>query len=455
MSETITPEVLPRNASMGSDGRAHHNKGFSFVATLEKCAAAERSEGAASSIASAGERGVELHKVLEDIVTDWANAVQAGPAKPLDAFTAGRIKGLSVPDIAAVNKVVSEIKPYFQPEPGMLFGTEERIDLRDEDGRIVSFGYYDLFLKLGRRVLLIDHKFVRKEVEAAERNRQGHCLAVAVWQTYAYVDDVIVLFTMPDCGSSLHEFNRQTDEIRLFSELMEIFIRSDRPYKVLQAGDHCVYCRHRYNCEAAVGTLKVMVTGVNPLAIPSSFSPHLIETAEDMAILRYWADTVLPVCEAIKEKSLEWAKAKQGIAADVNGQHVEYAVQSRGLPRQLAEPLKVWEEVKAWMPIEAFLSASKIGITNMSQVVVDLISARLLDEGKEPNAAKIDADFCQMLIDKGLLTKEEGRTWFLKRVKASAKKPRKKKGEAAAEEPPALPEGEVTPGVAQPAEPTP
>lgn len=423
MSES--PFALPLNASMGSDGRAHHRRGFSFVATLEKCAAAERSEGAAKSIKSAGERGVELHKVLENIVSAWAEQIQVGPAKPLDAFTDKFTKGLPVADITSVKRVVAEIKPYFQPEPGMLLGLEEPINLLDGDGEVVSFGYYDLFLKLGRRALVIDHKFVRKEVESAERNRQGHCMFVAICQSYQDVDDVIVLFTMPDCESSLHEFNRQKDEIPLFNELSGIFMRADRPYKVLQAGDHCVYCRHRYNCAAAIGTVKIMVTAINPLAVPAAFAPNLITTATDMAVLRYWADTLQPVIDAIKEESLKWAQAQQGIAAEVNGQHVEYAVQSRAFPRKLDTAFKIWEEVKTWLPLDAYISACDVNITNLSAVVVAYLADKLLLEGKQPDSVKLDSDFTEMLMAKGLLTREEGRTFFLKRVKASAKKRKK------------------------------
>lgn len=446
MSDAATLEVMPPDSKMGSDGRPHHECGFSFVAVNEKCAAARRSESAATSIASAGERGTELHRVLEYLVEDWATAIEVGKPVALDklpwrnesreiieARLAKNIKTpplvLSVPDIASVKKIIEEIKPFFAAEPGMLLGLEERINLHDDDGKVVSFGYYDLFLKLGRTVLIIDHKFVRKEVEAAERNRQGHCLAVSVWQAYSDCDDVVVLFTMPDCGSSIYRFNRTTDELRLFNELMMIFTRREHPLKVLQAGDHCVYCRFRMKCEAAIGTVKVMVTGINPLAIPSTFAPNLIQTAEDMAILRYWADTVAPICDAIKEESLKWAQAKQGIAATINGQHVEYAVQSRAFPRKLGAAIDIYNEIKAWMPLEAMLSACDTSVTKLTEVVVALLSDRLLGEGKEPNASKLDADFTAMLMAKGLLTKEEGRTFFLKRVKASAKK-RVKKADA-------------------------
>jgi Protein of unknown function (DUF2800) len=457
MSETL--EVMPPDSKMGSDGRPHHEYGFSFVATIEKCAAARRSESAATSIKSAGERGTELHRILQFLVEDWAAFVERGPAKQLDqipwrnvphgdpAFGAGKAPKpiLSTADTAAINKVIAELKPFFVPEPGMLLGTEERIDLHDGEGNVVSFGYYDLFLKLGRTILIIDHKFVRKEVEAAERNRQGHCLAVSVWQAYQDCDDVVILFTMPDCGSSIYRFNRTTDELRLFNELMMIFQRRDHPLKVLQAGDHCVYCRYRMKCDAAIGTLKTLVTGIEPLAVPASFAPQLITTAEDMAVLRYWADTCQIVIDAIKEKSLEWAQAQQGIAADINGQHVEYAVQSRAFPRKLGPAFEIWKEISPWLPVEAFISACDTSVTNLNQVVVAYLSDRLLQEGKEPNASKLEADFTAMLMEKGLLTKEEGRTFFLKRVKASAKK-RKKRG--VEQELDALPEGDPEPAAA-------
>lgn len=450
MSETITPEVLPPNSTMGSDGRAHHECGFSFVATVEKCAAAARSKHAAKSLASAGERGTELHKILEFLVEDWAYFVTIGKTRQLDAIawrnepwgpgrhenSQPKLLTLPVSDIVSIKRVIAELKPYLQPEKGMLLGLEERIDLHNGDGEIVSFGYYDLFLKLGRTVVVIDHKFVRKEVEAAEKNRQGHSLAVSVWQQYEDADDVVVLFTMPECESSVYRFNRVTDELRLFNELNLIFERRAQPYKVLQAGDHCVHCAYRYKCPAALGTVKTMVTGINPLAVPPSFAPNLITTADDMALLRYWADTVEPVITAIKEESKKWAEAKQSISTTVNGQYVEYKVASRALPRKLNPPIEIWNAFNSWLSIEAVLSACDTSITKLEEAVVALLSARLIDEGKTPNASQLAADFTALLKEKGLLSQEEGRTWFLKRVKASAKrKPKGELTEGAAEAP--------------------
>lgn len=440
MSDANALEAVPPDSRMGSDGRFHHEMGFSFFDVNEKCSAARRSESAATSIASAGQRGTELHKILEFLVEDWAAAVEMGKPLSLDKIpwrnephVPGKLPvplRLSVADTTSVRRVIEDIKPFMVPTPGMLLGLEERINLHNAEGKIVSFGYYDLFLKLGRTILIIDHKFVRKEVEAAERNRQGHCLAVSAWQEYPDCDDVVVLFTMPECGSSIYRFNRTEDELRLFNELMGIVRRREHPLKVLQAGDHCVYCRFRMECEAAIGTLRTLVTGIAPLAVPSSFAPNLVKTAEDMAILRYWADTVSPVIDAIKEESLKWAQAKQGIAATINGQHVEYAVQSRKFPRKLGAVIEIWKEISPWLPYEAMLMACDTSVTKLMEVVVAYLSDRLLQENKEPNASKLEADFTAMLMEKGLLTKEEGCTFFLKRVKASAKKRIKKVSES-------------------------
>lgn len=432
--------TIPANCHMGSDGRPHHEFGFSFVATVEKCPGARRSHKSAANLIQAGERGVELHFVTEELAKAWSEAVAAG--KPLQlveifeqAVMARKFK-LTLADTESVRRTVTELNPFFQPEPGMLFGTEEMIELRDSKGEVISLGYYDIFLKLGKTVLIVDNKFVRKEVEGAEKNRQGHSLAVAVWQQYLDVEDVVVLFCMPDLESSMHRFNRTEDELRLTQELENIILLAEQPFKTLQAGDHCVYCKFRNSCPAAIGAVQTMVTGINPLAVPSSWTPQLIKTAEDMAILRYWGDTLLPIIEAIKEESVKWAENNQPVSAMVNGQLIEYRVQSRALPRQLGETIKIWEEVQQWMPVEAILSAAKLSVTNLENVVVALISDRLIAEGKKPNPKQIAEDFIKMLQDKGLLTHEEGRTFFLKRVKASVRKKKGELPEIAEERPP-------------------
>jgi hypothetical protein len=428
-----TAPSVPANSALGSDGRVHHNFGFSFAAVLAKCPAARRRVKAAKNLAQAGERGTELHGVLEKLALDWAVNYQVGkPLTLLETFErntgAGSYKGTPAADMRSLEKVVTEINPFFNPEPGMLLGTEEMIELHDADGEVLSSGWYDLFLKLGKTVLVIDHKFVRKEVDDAEENRQGHCLAVSVWQGYQDVEDVIVLFTMPECGSSMHTFSRTLDEQRLTAELTEIFTKAERPFKTLHAGDHCVLCQFCGDCEAHTSALQTAVTVINPMAVPSNFAPHLIRTPEDMAVLRYWADTLSPIIDAIKEASTEFAKRGQGINCTVNGQYVEYAVQSRSLSRKITcTPLELYEFVKDWMPYEAFLMACKCSITNLEDVVVQLMTDRILAEGGKPNATNIAAAFAAQLTEKGLLEREEGRTYFLKRVKASSKEAKKKK----------------------------
>lgn len=446
-AENILP--LPADSVLGSDGRPHHKYGFSFFGVLDKCPGARRSKKSAPNLKQAGERGVELHGVLEKLVLDWVDSVATNPAPKtlLEVYEQqtklGMHRGRPVADLTSLRKVAEEVSPFLSPEPGMLVGTEESIDLHgrptedDPNGEVISFGWYDLFVGLGRTVLIIDHKFVRKEVDAAETNRQGHCFAVSVWQAYPEVEDVVVLFTMPECGSSLHRFSRTVDGQRLSEELWTIYEKSERPYKTLQAGDHCVYCMHRGDCEAAIGTVKTMVTGINPLAVPENFVPHLIKTAEDMAILRYWADTVLPIVEEIKAQSVKWAENGTPVAATVNGQLVEYAIQSRALPRKVGEAIEIWKVVQEWMPVEALLMACKLGITDLETVVVQLVSDRLLAEGKTPSPTAIAKDFSDMLMSKNLLTREDGRTFFLKRVKASAKT-KKKKTEALTEENPPI-----------------
>lgn len=419
--------ILPEaGASIGSDGRPHHHKGFSFLAVLEKCAAAERTIDPPKSLASAGERGIELHGILEDLVMQWVDNIEKNiPGSLEEAYAAQAHKGLylkrEIADLKSLKRVITEINPFFVPEPGMLVGTEERIDLHDVDGKMISFGWYDLFLKLGPVILIIDHKFVRKEVAGSETNRQGHAFAVSAWQAYPDAEDIIVLFTMPECGSSIHRFSRTTDELRLTQELSKIIDDSERPDKVLNAGDHCLYCRHKTRCPAAIGALKTMVTGINPIAVPESFAPINIKTPEDAALLRYWVSIVEPLIDEIKKVTTQWAMDRQTISCNVGGQHIEFKPASRRHPRKIGDTLAVWNHVKDWMPIEAFLQGAKLSIGDFETAASALLTARVLDEGKTPNAIEIAESVTKDLTAAGLVTQEEGASWFLKRVKASAK----------------------------------
>lgn len=407
----------------GSDGRPHHRKGFSFMGTIDKCSGAERSDEPAKSLVDAAERGVELHAILETSVQEWVKEIES--ATPLDFLEVVQknIQPLTANDQKSVMRIATEIAPHFVHMEGLMVGTEEKIDLLNPvTGAVRSFGWYDIFLASQSNALIIDHKFVRKDVDDAEVNRQGHCLFVAVCQAYPEIQDVVILFSLPECRSTMHRFNRARDFLRIQGELMAILDRSENPWKVLQAGDHCVYCRHRATCPAVLSIAKTAVTEILPLMAPKSFDVTAITDPEQMAVLRLWAQILEPFIDAIKTRATEVALTQpdNALRVTLGGEDIEFKIFTRKSNRVAKPPLEIYEALKGWMPVEALLQAAKISVSGLEDAAVQVLSAKLLDMGKKPNASQIVRDFGKDMAERGLIQPGGADITFLKRVKIKA-----------------------------------
>jgi len=412
---------------IGSDDRPHHPYGFSFIGTLEKCPAARRSHVAPKNLAQAGERGTELHAVLEAAVNQWMKNVEMGSETPfmLVLQIKAHEMAVSASDARSIMKIGEEIQVYFVSDPNLQVGTEEKIDLlHPVTGQMISFGWYDIILILGERALIIDHKFVRKEVEEAEKNRQGHALAVATFQLYPNVTHVEVLFSMPECQSSRHIFKRTEDYDRLSAELAQILDDVERPDKTLCAGEHCNYCRFRGTCPAAIGALATMATTIEPLSQPPTFNPAAITTPEDMALLRYWCATLEPIIEQVKSRSLEMAQTGIELKTTLgSGETVAYKIHSRAASRSFCkEPMDIWKIVSGWMPVNAFITASKMNVGAFEKVAISVLADRLISENKKPNLTQIGKDLAAMLVQTGLVMPDDTKIQYLKRIKVGVNK---------------------------------
>ena len=411
---------------MGSDGRTHHEYGYSFLSVLEQCPGARRRKTAAKALAKAGERGTELHGILETTVNQWMKNIELGSPIEFIRVLEAEAMRLKSDDLRSVLAIGHEIEMNFVlgGEPPLV-GTEEKIELKDSEGNVISSGYYDIFLKRGNAALVIDHKFVRKEVADAEVNRQGHALAIAVMQTYPDVEFVTVLFTMAELGSTSHTFNRTEDYEPIHGELCEILRKAELPHKTLKAGEHCQYCRFAgADCPASVGALKAMTSAITPMAVPVAFRPDAVESPDQMALLRYWVSVVEPICEQIKEAALSTAmrSGSELRTALPNGEEIKYKIVSRKASRKVKSALELWSVLKTWMPFEAFISACKPSVGELTTVAVQIGVDNILKDGKKPNVADITRSFEALLETNGLVERDEGMVHSLRRIKRREKK---------------------------------
>ena len=418
-AEVTEPQILSSAAQMGSDHREHHRFGFSFLGTLERCPAARRADEPAKNLVEAAERGIELHKVLEETVIQWIKNIQLGAPIEFTKVATAKCFGLHPDDQRSVMRIVAEIAPNFIAEEGIVVGTEEKLNLRDpRTGEVRSFGWYDILLKREKTAFICDNKFVRKEVDSAEKNRQGHALAVGVFQEYPDVDTVVVLFAMPECTSSLHTFTRAADFERLQTELIQILDNTDEPAKILSAGEHCVYCKFRGRCPATIGALKTIATAVEPLSVPSSFDVSKIESPEQIALLKYWCSVIDSVSEKVNERAMQLALAGAKLRYSMGGEIVEYKLFEKKAPRAVKDTVELYHAFK-WVPIEALLSACRVSLGKFEQNALQVLTDRLLSQGKEPIVSEITRELQNVLLEKGLVERNPAPIQYLKRTKVT------------------------------------
>jgi hypothetical protein len=161
-----------------------------------------------------------------------------------------------------------------------------------------------------------------------------------------------------------------------------------------------------------------MATGIEPMAVPVSFNPALVKTPEQMALLRHWCAVLEPIIEQVKEASLQMALTGVPLVADLGNSKVEYKLSSRSASRTFAkEPMEVYDAVKSWMPVNAFIMASKLSVGKFEEVATAVLADRLISQNQKPNLTQISKDLSKMLISSGLVSQEGAKINFLKRVK--------------------------------------
>ena len=113
-------------------------------------------------------------------------------------------------------------------------------------------------LLLGKKFAqLIDWKFGYNQVEEAKYNMQGMGYALAVFESYPDIDEVMATFIQPRCNGFVtsHTYTRVGDFDNMQEEIADIIDKCEEPNATRERNvdrDNCRFCAIRGECPAMV-----------------------------------------------------------------------------------------------------------------------------------------------------------------------------------------------------------
>lgn len=336
---------------------AHHEHGPSSLNYKRVCPAFRNRPGTSD----AAEEGELLHRAVETGYDDALDPEQVELVDKVRSFVNGATVG---EDVYADHR-------------------EIRLNVRLNNGHD-TFGTCDrlMLLGTGRRGLLIDYKFGRLAVPAAEDNLQGMAYAVGVFQLFPKVDKLDVIFLLPRRDEvSRAKFTREKlDEY--VGTLTDLFDQITAEDPTRRANKACEYCAHAASCLELAKVTTSVVSVPGELVPPTSMDVSLM-SAED--IDRF----ALPMSRLVTK----WAEAVKARALELlsSGTEMEnHGLQTRRMPRKLLGPItEAWELCeKLGLPLDAFQNSCTLSV------------AQLLKEAKR---AKL-GDITDQLIEAGFLS---------------------------------------------------
>jgi len=146
------------------------------------------------------------------------------------------------------------IEPYL--EAGMTVYHEVYVEIKDETGKLITFGTIDLVIESvdKKHLMEIDLKYGNVPVESADRNRQLKAYFVGSMQKFPEAIDAHVCIAQPSCGQDDEEltlYTRDDDYKCLFKEVCDIVEMAEKakPEDARPNEVSCKWCR-KDNCPA-------------------------------------------------------------------------------------------------------------------------------------------------------------------------------------------------------------
>ena len=280
----------------------------------------------------------------------------------------------------------------------IVYRREERLWIkRRSTGEPMASAKPDFFVIAGENAIVINHKTGYLPVPHASVSPQVRCEALAIWHEFPQVKRVRGALARYRFREDFSATDYNLSDLQFAEHELSLHLwRAGQDGAVVQAGEHCRYCRAKGTCKAAaawsllpsveVGTLAAQKLGV-PINLEHCLAAVDSLTLQQMAFMHGNSGVISKILEAIKVKL-------KGMPDDTL-QSIGLRKTAPGQLRQLPEVGKVWEWV--WLQLNTLLpEAQQIQMTEFQAVckasvgsLQDLVADRIQ---KRDGGTKKDAE---------------------------------------------------------------
>jgi hypothetical protein len=265
-----------------SDKREHHPNSPSALAKKDLCSFWE------SAWSKAASRGDDMHLYFQDLCMNTV-----GPASAY---------GLPDEDRKAVEWAYDVVKPYLEGEREVL--VEQRHELVDEFGSVLTFGYTDLESRVENTLDFFDLKSGQQRDYTTQMDAYARMLMLE----YGFTKCCVHLLY---CDSEWAESREVTlEETEYIQDLL--YRLNNEEDAEPHTNEYCDWCKHKENCKAVRREVEAVSHGYNPdqppVSLSSWHSSQIVDPAE-MAKALEIAKTVEGWASAVKHHATQMAKA--------------------------------------------------------------------------------------------------------------------------------------------------
>lgn len=374
---------------------------------------------------AAAEEGEELHAICQKVVETWANDCSLDFDQVIVDIL-GQNKHLNPEQAESVRVALAPIKKPLTNWATEVY-TEEKLEIFNADGSLLSAGFADVVLIGMRGVLkwaeVFDWKFGRKVVRDGQTNLQGMGYGYGVLQKIPDVSGFNSWFIQPrvqdpTCGN----FGR-VDMPDLYQKIATTIERAKDPNSARRVNDNCVYCAHSGTCGALVNYNKEIATSYNQLPAIKTFHGSEIVDPAQMALALYAVKRAEPAIESVKKAAVAMARDGQHLAAVWGDSPIEFELKERQASATLGEAPLVYDALKDVLDYELFIGCVDVRYTDLqeryAQARVEQAIARgeKLPTGKKFTKIAALVELQKRLEGEGLISRSDTPTHYLKEIK--------------------------------------
>lgn len=299
---------------------------------------------------------------------------------------------------------------------------EFRVDDKGVKWPGITGGFPDFVAVSGNLGLILDWKFGKIPVTPTRSNLQGISYALALFQKFVHVDEILVQFYHPylevtEEGEVKYDPDYEHVFKRSDMQEMEYHIRATTARKAIARAEGlhsktvlprpcanlCVWCANKAECPPLAAIAAKVSEKYLPLVIPDEVKAAQLKKPEDYAAAYRLANQIETWAKEVKRRCNDAALTED---IEIPGfqlvRRSERQIQSVSLIRDYA--------IRAGLTLEEFESCVSLPITKVEELIAEKVKA------KGGKAAPKIREFQENITEAGAVTLAPGYT-YLKEVK--------------------------------------